>query len=840
MKLRLLDFQLEKAAELVRKTDSALSILQNDSGQSQAVILSSPTGSGKTVIMAAALEALVNGDTEGRLPNPNTTILWLSDSPELNEQSKQKFAQCSDVFTTGRLETIDASYDRPVFDPGRIYFINTQKFASSSTLTRPPADGRQNTIWQTIRNTIEARGSEFLLIIDEAHKGMLAGGSQRDFADARTIVQRFLLGSDQIPKMPLVLGISATPKRFNELLDASNRTGHKVLIDPAVVRASGLLKHRLLIHNPAGRQRHADDSLLREAVKHHVAMKKAWSDYCLANNEKMVRPLLVIQVEDGQTTEGLFSRTDIDQVVRSVRESIPDISAENLCHCFQDEGQLKADGISIRKADPSKLQDDLFAEVVLFKTALTTGWDCPRAETMMSYRTAKDATMIEQLIGRMIRAPLARSIESNETLNTVRLFLPGFDRVAVQGIIKKLSNPENEDSVATEIQEASAYSSYPRSKFAADVFSAHPTLPTTKVPRSSQQSALIRVLKLATRLSVSTKIQEDAKPKILDEIVKMLIEEANSRKANPGFEATVGNAKVIRVEGHLFDVIANRYSRMTQSETVAASDENVDQIFRASSRRLTGEEALGVAFWRARPNVDDPNRPKLEFYALVQDQEVRTRLENWASAKFDSLYKQHQAAIISQPPARRNEIEKLAGGQNKPIPSVFTFKDVIEIKRGEVAEDYHIYSDSEGHFHPPKDLNSWERNILGIEEEKPGFIGWFRNPEMGDDRVAVPYQDGDGTWRAKSPDFVIFHKIKDVVLCSLIEPHDINDSSSWAIARGLANFAEDNAGKFHRIELTIEENELVKRIDLTAPSMRTKVLGINSNDALRALFDQIA
>jgi type III restriction enzyme len=784
--------------------------------------------------------ALDAGASEGRLPNPNATILWLSDSPELNEQSKQKFAQCSDIFTSGRLETIDVSYDKSVFEPGRIHFINTQKFASSSILTRPPGDGRQYTIWQTIRNTIEAKGADFLLIIDEAHKGMLAGGSQRDFADARTIVQRFLLGSEQIPKMPLVLGISATPKRFNELLDASNRTGHKVLIDPAVVRVSGLLKHRLLIHNPAGRQRHADDSLLREAVKQHVDMKDAWREYCLKKDERMVRPLLVIQVEDGQTTEGLFSRTDIDQVVRSVRECIPGISPEHLCHCFQDDGQLKADGISIRKVDPSKLQDDLFAEVVLFKTALTTGWDCPRAETMMSYRTAKDATMIEQLIGRMIRAPLARSIESNETLNTVRLFLPGFDRVAVQGIIRKLSNPDSEDAVAVEIEEANFYASYDRSDFAAMVFETHPNLPTTRVPRTSQQSALIRVLKLATRLSVSTKIEEEAKSKCVNEIVKILIEEADTRRGTPGFESTVGNAKVIRVEGHLFDVFANRYQRLAQSDTVEASDENVDQIFRAASRRITGEEALGVAFWRARPNIDDPNRPKLEFYALVQDQDVRTRLENWASAKFDSLYKQHQAAILALPAARLNEIEKLAGGQNRPIPSVFYFKDVIESKRGEIAEDRHIYSDSSGHFHPTKDLNSWERHILQTEEEKPGFIGWFRNPEIGDDRVAVPYQDTDGTWHTKAPDFVVFHERKGSVLCSLIEPHDINDSGSWTIARGLATFAEENMGKFDRIEFTIEENELIKRIDLTAPGMRKKVMAVNSNEALRAIFDQIA
>lgn len=836
MKLHLLDFQDEKATELVKKVDSAQMLLRNDKTQTQAVILASPTGSGKTVIMAKALESIVQGDTE-RLPNGDATILWLSDSPELNEQSKKKFIDCSDIFPSGQLETIEASFDRRILDPGKIYFINTQKFASSSTLTRPPADGRRFTIWQTLTNTIEERGENFLLVIDEAHKGMLASRSNADDTEAQTIVQRFLFGQvGQIPKVPLILGISATPKRFNAMLDACNRTAHKVIIDPAVVRTSGLLKHRLLIHNPEARQKHADDSLLRAAVKNHVEMKKSWEHYCTASKERMVRPLLVIQVEDGR--DDFFSKTDLDQVVRSLREEMPGISPDAIAHCFQDEGQVKADGIGIRKAEPSKLQEDLFAEIVLFKTALTTGWDCPRAETMMSYRTARDATMIEQLIGRMIRAPLARGIESNDALNTVRLYLPGFDRGAVQSIIKKLSDPENEEGVATDVDDATDYTSYPRSSKAGEVFDALPQLPSYVVPRSSQQSALVRLLKLVTRLSVSTKIQQDAKSTVVGEIIKMLAEDADGRKGSPSFEATVGYAKEIRVEGHLFDVLANRY-RLYGREVIEASDENVDQIFRAASRRLTGEEALGIAYWRERHNDDDPNRAKLEFYALVQEQSVRTKLETWARDRFDELYTMHAKAIQALPTGKRRDIERLAGGQEKPIPTIFRFKDVIEIKRGPSSEVDHVYCGDDGEFHPTKKLNGWEQAILDEERKRPGFLGWFRNPEQGDDRVAIPYKDGTGTWRTKAPDFLVFHKEDGAVVCSLMEPHDITDANSWSIVKGMADFAQDYGTAFGRIDLTIQEGGKIKRLELAKPSWRKKAQSVTTNDALKALFAQI-
>ena len=318
----------------------------------------------------------------------------------------------------------------------------------------------------------------------------------------------------------------------------------------------------------------------------------------------------------------------------------------------------------------------------------------------------------------------------------------------------------------------------------------------------------------------------------------MLAGEADNRKGSPGFEATVGNAKHIRVEGHLFDVLANR-QRIFGREVIEASEENVDQIFRAASRRLTGEEALGIDYWRERHDDADPLRARLEFYALVQEQSVRTKLETWAREKFDELYSKYASAIQALPIPKRRDIERLAGGQEKPIPSTFEFKEVIEIKRGVESEQDHIYCAADGTFFPTKKLNGWEHRILDDEKAKPGFLGWFRNPEAGEDRLAIPYRDGAGTWRTKSVDFLTFHKSDNGVVCSIIEPHDISDSNSWCIARGLADFAQEHGDRFGRIELTIETAQKIKTIDLSKPSWRKRVQALSANEALKALFSEI-
>ncbi len=50
--------------------------------------------------------------------------------------------------------------------------------------------------------------------------------------------------------MPLVIGVSATPKRFTDLLEHAPHTLHKVYVPVDAVRDSGLLKDRIPIHHP--------------------------------------------------------------------------------------------------------------------------------------------------------------------------------------------------------------------------------------------------------------------------------------------------------------------------------------------------------------------------------------------------------------------------------------------------------------------------------------------------------------------------------------------------------------------------------------------------------------
>lgn len=57
---------------------------------------------------------------------------------------------------------------------------------------------------------------------------------------------------------------------------------------------------------------------------------------------------------------------------------------------------------------------------------------------MLSFRRAVDVTHITQLLGRMVRTPLARRIPGNDRLNSVDCLLPYFDEQAVTAVVTAL------------------------------------------------------------------------------------------------------------------------------------------------------------------------------------------------------------------------------------------------------------------------------------------------------------------------------------------------------------------------------------------------------------------
>jgi type III restriction enzyme len=434
MAITLFPFQKEAIINLRDELHDAVESYANRR-KPQIISYCAPTGAGKTIILSSLFENILFGDE--RYPEcPSSIFVWLSDSPELNEQSRNKIATTTEKIKYNQCVMIeDASFDQEVLDDGYIYFLNTQKLSKSSNLTKH-GDGRTYTIWETLANTVAEKYDHLFFVIDEAHRGM----HNKDEAKATSIMQKFIIGSpeDNLPQMPIIIGMSATPARFNSLIAGTTSTIHTIVTSTDEVRSSGLLKDRIIITYPETSTKVA---VLKAATQNWKMMCDHWYQYCYEQHYAHVNPILLVQVLNGHGDAD--SDTDLDDCLKIIEDTLGTRFDEHeVVHAFGQTGDLIVNGLKVHYCEPSKISDDRSIKVVFFKESLSTGWDCPRAETMVSFRHAEDSTYIAQLLGRMIRTPMQMHIMVDDLLNEVHLFLPFFDNATVTAIVEALQNSE--------------------------------------------------------------------------------------------------------------------------------------------------------------------------------------------------------------------------------------------------------------------------------------------------------------------------------------------------------------------------------------------------------------
>ena len=88
MKFTLKDYQADAVGDVLTNLRKARRYFHLE-GDRTAFSLTATTGAGKTVMAAAVIEALFGGsDAYDFAPDPGAVVLWFSDDPSLNEQTR--------------------------------------------------------------------------------------------------------------------------------------------------------------------------------------------------------------------------------------------------------------------------------------------------------------------------------------------------------------------------------------------------------------------------------------------------------------------------------------------------------------------------------------------------------------------------------------------------------------------------------------------------------------------------------------------------------------------------------------------------------------------------------
>lgn len=821
MRLELKTFQTISARTILTKLEQARNGVRD--GDLEAVVLSAPTGSGKTITVAAVIDWFFGG-TEGFTARPNTTFLWLSDSPELNAQSIGKLmAACDHVPFNCIVPVESASFDAERLTPGNIYFINTQLLGKDKLLTKT-GDRKAFTFWQTVANTIQAAPQDFMLIIDEAHRGAEVTDKAR-----KPIMQKFITGSeaDGLPPVPIVLGMSATPQRFQDLLGNTSRIHRPVTITPEMVRDSGLLKDSIIVKCPKTAA-HSDLTMLENAATKWKMFWNRWDAYSIREKEKdHVRPILVVQVEDGNETT--LTKTPLNDVVQVIERQTGPLALNEIVHCFQDKEEIEYGGRIIRKIEASRIQDTREVKVVLFKTALTTGWDCPRAEVMMSFRRAQDTTSIAQLIGRMIRTPLARRIDKDEVLNTVELFLPHYDADSLEAVLKKLRSPDEHDGVPTTvITEAVEYYRDPRFE---GVWEHLEGLPTYSVNRAPKLTDLKRALRLSSMLTHDG-IDADADEKLRELLTGKLKQLRDKMAANEKeWFSMVKESGEIAVD-ELSITVGPMHISGRGTSRMTLSSENIDQLFDEAGRVLASGEGLHRSYWRRYHNHEKPAEAKLEVAAVVRHADTKPAMDALAKEQFHALFEANKSKIKKLPEGERARYHQLQQASGKAEAHEWSLPDYISEKPGADLWDDHLFIDDAGKFSAT--LNTWEKDFLDWAKQQPGFVGWLRNLDRRPWAFCVPYELG--TEKPFYPDFVIVRKKGKAYEIDLLEPHDDSRTDTWAKVKGLAKFADEHGMEFGGLYVGRKKDGKLQVVNVADHATREKARRMTSPNDLAGLF----
>ncbi len=828
MNIELKPFQENAARDLFDAIEDAKREIRR--GKDQALILSSPTGSGKTVILMQLLEWIWQGDDEQE-GDRKAVFLWLSDSPELNAQSRDKIARQCSIFPEHDLVLIEPPFSAGRLEPGKIYFLNTQKLSKSSLLTKT-GDGRDYTIWQTIENTVKAGPEHVYLVIDEAHRGTMEG---RNRTDANSLMQRFIKGYPEggMSPVPLLIGMSATPERFERLIEGTKRTRRPHEIDPQDVQQSGLLKEKIVLYHP-DTDRPADWSLLEQATKRWQEYCKAWQKYCKAQKiERPVEPVLVIQVEDGSGKQ--LSKTNIDEIVKVVERVAGKLPDAAWAHAFQDDSNIEAAGHSIRKIDASKIENDGAVRIVLFKMSLSTGWDCPRAEVLMSFRKALDHTLIAQLVGRMVRTPLARSIEGSDLLNSVGLFLPHYDATGLRKIVDDLSNPDPESGIPVEVQDGASLVRVSLDPKQQKCIESYQQLPSYRVERVTKISNVRRLMRFARYLA-SDEIDAKELDAVKDLIVKALDRELGKCKKNATFIGNLAANEEIEVRETWVGYRSDSSSPESKTILIKATEENIEDLFSRCSRTLG--EGLHMEFWRSKEKEKKPLQSKLELVGLLMEEKVLNVLEELCGERLQTLQRKYDEAIRALGTAARERYNALRRIAKEPESENLLLPPDMEIKdEGEVYEE-HLYKDGRGKFRAV--LNKWEAKVVHelIEGDK-SVIGWLRLLPRKDWALCIPYEKHNER-HPLYPDVVAFRKTKSGIVVDILDPHGTQLDDAVEKAKGLAAYARKHGTDFGRIDLIIVDGkDKLKRLNLNDESVRERVDMVTSREHLVDLLNEM-
>lgn len=352
---------------------------------SGAMLLQAPTGSGKTLMLGRTIEKVI-----GTLPT-KCVWLWFAPYAGLVDQTREALqAQCPGI----RLRDVASDRAATGARDGDVFVQTWGAVAANNKDARLVRRTREDALsLDAMLATLRAQGVAVGVVIDEAHLNF--GVS----AKAAASFYRDVLQPD------FTLLATATPNdakldAFEK--DSGLRVQNRVVIARDDVVQAGLNKCGLMLgylHLKPG-----DEALIDFE---QVTLQLGWTQHCTIRDHLVekgigVVPLMLVQVED--------QAQGAEDPVERVKAKLLDLPGVN-------EGMIAVHTSGQPDADFHMMAYDHSKQILIFKVAVATGFDAPRAWTLVSVRPNRGTGFGLQIVGRIMRVhPLVRALHGTDAL----------------------------------------------------------------------------------------------------------------------------------------------------------------------------------------------------------------------------------------------------------------------------------------------------------------------------------------------------------------------------------------------------------------------------------------
>lgn len=377
--MKSLEYQETAVTALVQNVKKLLT-KKRRSTKTYSVLLKAPTGAGKTVMLSEVISQIVGDGGSG------VAFLWLAPN-SLHDQSYLKLQSILRERGVSECHLLDEMTSRYLPEDS-ISFVNWASISGDNKKLRRRNESGTS-LEQIVQETKEM-GLKLVAIVDESHHSLKG-------PEARAVVEGIIS-----PHM--LIEVTATPvlQDHDEMV-----TVHRDEVVKEHVIRKGLFVNPLfeqgeVLDEATGEVTQAAPKSASEVLDAALEARQLLAEKYEAE-VSAVRPLVLVQVPEKHNGE---------------EKTLDELRAHLLIkHSIQESNGRLAIWLAENKVNHEDLvRFDSPVEVLFFKQGIALGWDCPRAQILVSLREMKSPSFTSQVLGRIMRQPELMEY-SNDTLN---------------------------------------------------------------------------------------------------------------------------------------------------------------------------------------------------------------------------------------------------------------------------------------------------------------------------------------------------------------------------------------------------------------------------------------